>query len=180
MLALLAGVKFESTFRTLAKGLAEVFKQCSTFGATRNGSCPGHVQRTWSEGQVFARGTRLLQFSLLVAARILISALAIFAVRQKHLPTGVPDSRGFRVAGWMTPHCPSSLPRAQGLLCLALPGTAIGRNLIRAGSSCIRMPWGLNCLSYIRVLPSEQKKIEEALCRIVMVAAFCGFLRDSG
>lgn len=51
---------------------------------------------------------------------------------------------------------------------------------LRAGSSCIRMPWGLNCLSYIRVLPSEQKKIEEALCRIVMVAAFCGFLRDSG
>ena len=85
MLALLAGVQIESALGTLAERLRQILQQGSALRATRNRSCPRHVDGPGPESVVFL-GRRLLQFFLRLAAGILVSALAILAVGQSTPP----------------------------------------------------------------------------------------------
>ncbi len=81
VLALLAGVEFETALRALGHGLGKILQQGAALRAAGDGTSPRHVKRARAEGVVVPR-SRLLQLLLWFAAGVLISALAIFAVGQ--------------------------------------------------------------------------------------------------
>jgi len=88
VLALFAGVEVETAFQTLSLSLRirEVLEQGSAFGASRNRSGSGHVDRSRSEGVFFFRSGCFLEFFLCSRAGILVSALPVLAIGQRESP----------------------------------------------------------------------------------------------
>ena len=78
---LLAGMKFEGAFRTLAQRLGKHGQQVAALSAARNTVRPRHVHWTWAEC-VLANRALGRRFPLLTSG-VLISMLPVFTVRQR-------------------------------------------------------------------------------------------------
>ncbi len=97
MLALLAGVKSETAFRTLANRLSQILQERSTLGAARYGASPGHVEGPGAEGIFSFGSSRSFAVPLLsvtgAVTRVFITALAVFWIGQRtsaKLPHSAP------------------------------------------------------------------------------------------
>ena len=78
---LLAGVKFEAAFRTLAQRLGKRGQQVAALSAARNTMRSRHVHGTWPESVLTDRALGR-RFPLLTSG-VLISMLPVFTVRQR-------------------------------------------------------------------------------------------------
>ena len=90
VLALLARMQIKPALRALPECLTQILQQRPALRATRNRPRARHVHRPRSKRQVFSRRRllkRFLRFAPgILASRILVSALAVLAIGQKHLP----------------------------------------------------------------------------------------------
>src|ERR1700687_3300346 len=178
--ALFAGMEVEPALRTLPDGIREILQQRATFSAAGDGPGSWHVDRPRPERILSFGGRRLLRISLSFRSRagILVSALPILAVGQK-----TPPEKRLMLRFWRVPH---------KRLFRATPGTCWGKpdvtarpdpsTSLRAGSrGVLRSAQGaVNCLSQIRVLPSDkQRNGGGRVCRIVMATVSYGSWRVS-
>jgi hypothetical protein len=90
--ALLAGVEVESALRALSDWIGQILQQRAAFGAAGDGARPGHVHGPRAECVLFFWSGWLVEFFFRSRARILVSALPIFAIGQKAPPEDVSFS----------------------------------------------------------------------------------------